>query len=1053
MALCLMKCFKKKLTGYTIIASMVGQTIAVSVIGVWAGLLSIATPFETAIAAQERFDQIQQKYKTDDPTNNRSDDQRLNQTLLKYPHQTVINPNRENEIIQKYYLTPQTSRTVDLSAYGNYGDNAQQQIEDSVNVARDMSKSAVVPSTNASGGLITNYSNGGVSLTKDDSGNYVGTIDESKVTEHVSNQNEYTSSELNHSQTTFEADSHYGNETEFYASGTTKINSLKTDTASDATVYQTIQSIQNDNKPPEINPRSSIFNYGFNEVNDALDGTGSWLSSCTDESVDITREFTSTQSTNHLCMQPLASNSLYCEVERATPVAYDVIVQMAGKGKQFLTVEFDLKKQTAKTIAPTDSIATELKFEGPSFEDFCTVNNTNINRVSLGAWPNTTLDGSIDESTWIRELQAPTCANGLKGIVQVEDKTDDSGDTKWILNAQVRYRFTGEVGENKQYPAGCYDAIESELKESNGLAGFSDRISGGTESRFEGFCKFDSYTNIEVGSVGLPPEILETVPPFYNGDTGNKTWRVNLDGYNCDPTKGEDYCIVTRRATEEEKAAGIGDEFQCYSWDEIESQPNHCTTYQTDTQCQEIERTCAEGWLWERDDADDICFAYTIEYQCDEEIVSTVTSSVTQNTCAATLPCVGGNCETSNSEVNDQFADVLAMATVIQHMEDGMNCEDPTDPSTCTIFKGEGKFCSWEPSGLGNDCCEAPDGVDIYEYAQAAYGMLQADAFVAGLDGTSNAVVGGYQSLREPIANAATTAGEAVSSAWSSVSTVFTDAASTAAGNAVGEVVDASGAAMDIFSKQAMEKLQQAVMKYVYDSIPEELAQALMTETVKNGASTVVLSEGASQAVAVIGYVYAAYMVYQYIKLALNLLTACHEYEMDMGIRLATKQCIPVGKKYCAEDALGVCYLRRQDYCCYDSILSRIIMEQASPMLGHDLEEYTTEEVDGSKLRNCPGLTPEQLSNLDWNQIDLSEWINIMIESGIADFAQDLDKLTGSGRLLNNEGRENAVDRTTQRAVDAELAERAIETRSIINADDIDCSYVPRPLACYFLND
>ena len=64
-----------------------------------------------------------------------------------------------------------------------------------------------------------------------------------------------------------------------------------------------------------------------------------------------------------------------------------------------------------------------------------------------------------------------------------------------------------------------------------------------------------------------------------------------------------------------------------------------------------------------------------------------------------------------------------------------------------------------------------------------------------------------------------------------------------------------------------------------------------------------------------------------------------------------------------------------------------------------------------------------------------------MIESGIADFAQDLDKLTGSGRLLN-EGRENAVDRTTQRAVDAELAERAIETRSIINADDIDCSYV-----------
>ncbi len=125
-------------------------------------------------------------------------------------------------------------------------------------------------------------------------------------------------------------------------------------------------------------------------------------------------------------------------------------------------------------------------------------------------------------------------------------------------------------------------------------------------------------------------------------------------------------------------------------------------------------------------------------------------------------------------------------------------------------------------------------------------------------------------------------------------------------------------------------------------------------------------------------------------------------------------------------------------------------MEQASPMLGHDLEQYTEERIDGSKIRSCPGLTPDQLSNMDWNKIDLSEWINIMIESGIADFDQDMEKLTGSGRMLNNEGRENIVERTTQRAEDAELSERAIETRSIIKADDIDCSYVPRPLACYF---
>ncbi|WP_175610086.1 conjugal transfer protein TraN, partial [Pseudoalteromonas sp. SK20] len=37
--------------------------------------------------------------------------------------------------------------------------------------------------------------------------------------------------------------------------------------------------------------------------------------------------------------------------------------------------------------------------------------------------------------------------------------------------------------------------------------------------------------------------------------------------------------------------------------------------------------------------------------------------------------------------------------------------------------------------------------------------------------------------------------------------------------------------------------------------------------------------------------------------------------------------------KYCAKESLGVCYMKRQDYCCYGSILSRIVMEQAHVLL------------------------------------------------------------------------------------------------------------------------
>ena len=314
-----------------------------------------------------------------------------------------------------------------------------------------------------------------------------------------------------------------------------------------------------------------------------------------------------------------------------------------------------------------------------------------------------------------------------------------------------------------------------------------------------------------------------------------------------------------------------------------------------------------------------MCFAYTNEYQCTTESVRTVTSTRTENVCSGTLPCIGGNCETANLEANDQFIDAVAMASVVQHMEDGMNCEDPTDPETCTIFEGEGKWCSWEPTGLGNDCCEAPDGIDIYEYAQAAYGLLQADAFIAGVNATPNSIVGGYQSLRQPLADAATNAGQALSDAYGAVTSVFTDSATTAAGSATGAVGDAG---MSIFSEKAMNELASQALGYVYKNLPDELAKALITEGTGDAVGTYALSEGASQVVSIIGYAYGAYMVYQYIKLALNLLSACHEYEMDMGVRIATKQCIPIGEKYCAKDVLGVCYIRRQDHCCYDSISS-----------------------------------------------------------------------------------------------------------------------------------
>ncbi|WP_100916043.1 conjugal transfer protein TraN [Pseudoalteromonas spongiae] len=1131
--------FKKKIVGYSLVVSLVTQILNITVWGVWFGFFA-PTPFQVAVAADSKFQEIKNKYQTDDPTNNRGTDSRLNSTLQKYSNQQSSNRNVEQEVISKYYLSPQNSGTVDLSRYGNYSSDFTSRLSDSISVARGIGSNVSTSSIDNSGNIKSSYNEQGVELTKSDTGDFSATLDQSGVAVHSMADNEFTSSEINHSQTIFEADNHYGDESSFYNSGKTRINTLKTGTSSDATAYQTIQEIQRTNRPPEINPRDSMFNYGFNEVNDAISGTGNWLSSCTTNSYNIDREFTSSTSINHLCMEPATDNQFYCEVERTYTVSHivesvsgDASVSACGDG--CVEISFHAEKQKKEdqcwdesqsaTIALNPHLNLASVGVSYSIEDhsIMSINGQEVWSVikgvegTGGALPSKG-NGCIDSPTWSGSHSGnvdgavSSALNSNSGMVNFDWTLRYGHEGEGDITIRLQLENPDGTGFGIHYiqtPEGCYDAVAPELKAVNGLTGLENgNTGGGTSSnpytclweqeqsehicygensdwgyseercspsgylQFQcyppnsdgennseypySFCRFDSYTNLEVGSNLLPPSLLDSVPPWYEGDTGNKTWKVNLDGFRCDPTGGVPYCVITKRATDEEKQQGIEDEKECYDWDDIKSQPDQCQIYKDDSDCVEVSRTCAEGWLWQRPDneeyQEDICFAYTVEYQCSVTQTHTTTSTVTENTCAATLPCVGGNCDTTNNELNDQFADAVAMASVIQHMEDGMNCDDPSDPTTCRIFEGEGKFCSWEPSGLGNDCCEAPDGINIYDYAKAAYGMLQADAYIAGLEASTNTAVGTYQALRQPIADGVSNAGQAMSDAWGAVSSAFTDTATTAAGTASGTVTDAAGGLTDIFSDQAIEELTQSVMRYAYDNLPAELAQALLQETATDTGTQVILSEGAGQVVAIIGYVYTAYMVYQYVKLALQLLTACHEYEQDMGVRLATKQCIAVGSKYCAEDFLGVCYLRRKDYCCYDSILARIIMEQASPMIGHDLTQASGTVIDGTDIKSCPGLTPEQLANINWNNIDLSEWIGIMIESGITDFNPDIDSLTGNGRMLNNEGRENAAVRTQQRVNSSSLADRAVEAKRKIKVENVDCSLVPRPLSCYFNN-
>ncbi|HIF9078230.1 TPA: type-F conjugative transfer system mating-pair stabilization protein TraN [Photobacterium damselae] len=94
-------------------------------------------------------------------------------------------------------------------------------------------------------------------------------------------------------------------------------------------------------------------------------------------------------------------------------------------------------------------------------------------------------------------------------------------------------------------------------------------------------------------------------------------------------------------------------------------------------------------------------------------------------------------------------------------------------------------------------------------------------------------------------------------------------------------------------------------------------------------------------------------------------LTQCSAEEKGLASAKEKKLTIELGE-YCAEKVLGVCIRKKKSYCQFDSKMTRIIQEQGKKQLGLGF---------GSKKEpDCQGFTPEQLQQVDFSKIDMSEF-------------------------------------------------------------------------------
>ena len=195
------------------------------------------------------------------------------------------------------------------------------------------------------------------------------------------------------------------------------------------------------------------------------------------------------------------------------------------------------------------------------------------------------------------------------------------------------------------------------------------------------------------------------------------------------------------------------------------------------------------------------------------------------------------------------------------------------------------------------------------------------------------------------------------------------------------------------------------------------------------------LGGGAAFAGEILSTLMAAYTAVMIIVMIIQMIYSCEKSEYALDAKKQLKVCKDLGS-YCDKNSmiLGLCLVRKESYCCYNSPLARILNEQIKPQLG---QNFGT-----PKTPNCSGIKVEDLSKVDWSKVNLSEWLGILAQTNHLPTAANaaaklnLNQLTGAGSRLNPQkysstanGRQDTLTRTQGRmtGLDAPAVKRQAE--------------------------
>ncbi|MGR5287109.1 conjugal transfer protein TraN [Vibrio maritimus] len=534
-------------------------------------------------------------------------------------------------------------------------------------------------------------------------------------------------------------------------------------------------------------------------------------------------------------------------------------------------------------------------------------------------------------------------------------------------------------------------------------------------------CTFSEW---ECTDASTPPDTyyphVSSFPPISSGVTtdSKQCTKINAKDYQCNPLPGMQVCQYPNYPDDSDPV--------CSDFTSLnQNAPDQCAPYRDNPDCELVDSEPSFS-----DPVTGRVYIQESTYECNTYTSRDYAYTLEEDICSGEMLCVGGECSFHELENNADFGEAMATFKMLEDIKQNLTCENPDDVESCRVFEGQARYCGVEKTGLGYNCCTLSAGqTNVLDYLKMTYNVYSLEQAMAGL--TDQGVIGAWgEQIPTPISDGVSYVTDSFSRGYDYIAREVFDVESVA--SEAGETL----------MGEAVNQIKQEMMSFAFESLGgAEGLGGLLFENIGDkaaGETILQLNPAISGAFSAIAGIYAAYQV---VKLAIQMISACSDEEMSMGMTIDEGKCI-YGGESCHIDTFFGCLVEREYYCCYPSPLGRIIMEQAAPQLG-----MTLDPMNGQ----CKGMTLRQIAELDWDQIDFSEWEAMIMASGLAVEHDDLtlDNLSSKPWMPNNDNALDPVTLNEERFREQNIQQNINDRRDHLQYEEnLDCSVVPRPEVC-----